>query len=90
LCLVGIGAVLLLGLPREIVLAFLGSLARPVAYTALALRVQRDAAKAVAAFAFLPLYALWRIGAAAAALRMLGDKPWIRTQRHGRATTGPS
>ena len=30
---------------------------------------------------FLPFYAVWRIGAAATALGMVGRKPWIRTAR---------
>jgi 1,2-diacylglycerol 3-beta-glucosyltransferase len=82
LALLGIGAALLLRLPPAIALLFVASLIRPVAYTVLAVRVQPDPAKTIAAFAFLPVYVLWRVGAAASALRMLGDKPWVRTQRH--------
>ena len=59
-----------------------GSLLRPFAYTVAALPVQPDPVRTLAAFAFLPVYALWRLGAAAAAVTMLGDKPWIRTQRN--------
>jgi 1,2-diacylglycerol 3-beta-glucosyltransferase len=58
------------------------SLVRPVAYTLAALVVQPDPWRTLAAFGFLPLYTAWRIGAAVRALRMVGDKPWIRTQRH--------
>ncbi len=58
------------------------SLLRPVAYTVAALAVDPHPGRAIRAFAFLPLYALWRIGAAGQALRMVGDKPWIRTERH--------
>ncbi len=83
LALLGSAVALLLDLPWAIGLLLLGSLLRPLAYTALALRAQPDPIRAVAAFAFLPLYAFWRVGAAASALRMLGDKPWVRTQRHG-------
>jgi cellulose synthase/poly-beta-1,6-N-acetylglucosamine synthase-like glycosyltransferase len=80
--LLGIGLVLLLRLPPAIGLLLLASLLRPLAYAVLALRAQPDPARTVMAFAFLPVYALWRVGAAASALRMLGDKPWIRTPRH--------
>lgn len=58
------------------------SLLRPTAYTIAALAVHPERARAVWAFTFLPLYVLWRMGAAARALRMVGDRPWIRTQRH--------
>jgi len=57
------------------------SLIRPVAYTAVALARQPDRARAIRAFAFLPAYTLWRVGALARAIRMLGDKPWVRTAR---------
>jgi hypothetical protein len=33
------------------------------------------------AFAFLPLYLVWRVVIAAASLRLLGDTPWVRTAR---------
>ena len=84
--LLGIGAALLFRSPPVIVLLLVASLLRPFAYTLLALRVQPEPARAVAAFFFLPVYALWRVRAAASALRMLGDKPWIRTQRHHHVT----
>jgi cellulose synthase/poly-beta-1,6-N-acetylglucosamine synthase-like glycosyltransferase len=69
------GAMLLLA-------ALAGSLLRPVVYAITALAAQPDPARAARAFAFLPFYAVWRIGTAVQALRMVGDKPWIRTQRH--------
>jgi len=78
----GVGAALLVGSAPGIVPLLLATLLRPGAYAVLALCVQPDPAKALAAFAFSPVYAFWRVGAAAGALRMLGDKPWIRTQRH--------
>jgi hypothetical protein len=86
-----LGLVLLLGVicvalhpPAGAVLlgALIASLLRPAAYTLAALSVHPHPAQAVRAFAFLPIYALWRIGAAARALRNLGDAPWVRTQRH--------
>jgi hypothetical protein len=55
---------------------------RLVAYTLAALAVQPRPMKAALAFAFLPIYALWRVMVELAALRMIGDKPWIRTERH--------
>jgi cellulose synthase/poly-beta-1,6-N-acetylglucosamine synthase-like glycosyltransferase len=72
------------GVPGAPMLAWaLGaSLIRPVGYTIAALVVQPDPWRTIIAFAFLPLYTAWRIGAAVRALRMVGDKPWIRTQRH--------
>jgi cellulose synthase/poly-beta-1,6-N-acetylglucosamine synthase-like glycosyltransferase len=66
----------------------LATLVRQCVYAMLALRVQPDPGKALVAFAFLPVYALWRMGTAAGALSMLGDKPWIRTQRHAVAAAG--
>lgn len=62
--------------------ALLASLVRPVAYTAVALVTAPHPARAFAAFAFLPIYACWRIGTAARALRLVRGGPWIRTQRH--------
>jgi 1,2-diacylglycerol 3-beta-glucosyltransferase len=72
------------GLPAASVLAsaLVASLVRPTAYTIAALLVQPDPRRTIAAFAFLPLYAGWRVATAVRALRMVGDKPWIRTQRH--------
>jgi hypothetical protein len=62
--------------------ALAASLLRPAAYTFAALAVDPRPLRAVLAFAFLPIYAVWRIGTAARALRMVGDSPWIRTPRH--------
>jgi len=65
-----------------LVAALGASLLRPTAYTIAALAVHPEPARAVSAFAFLPIYVLWRIVTAVRALRMVGDRPWIRTQRH--------
>ena len=81
----GAGLAFLLG-STWIAALLLATLLRPFAYTMLALRVQADPVKALAAFAFLPIYALWRVGAAVGALRMLGDQPWVRTERHAAVT----
>jgi cellulose synthase/poly-beta-1,6-N-acetylglucosamine synthase-like glycosyltransferase len=78
---------LLAGFPTAVAAILLVPIARPTVYTALALRIQPDLPRTVRAFAFLPVYALWRVVAAAIALRMVGDKPWIRTQRHREPTT---
>lgn len=65
-----------------IVAALALSLVRPVVYTAWALTLQPSRARSLASFAYLPVYTLWRVGTAARALRMIGDKPWVRTERH--------
>ena len=57
------------------------SVLRLVIYTLAGLTVQRDPLRAALAFVFLPLYLVWRLGAAVAALRQLGDRPWVRTAR---------
>ena len=81
-----IGVSLACRFPTALTLVFGASLFRPLAYTVAALRVQPDPAATLAAFAFLPVYALWRIGAAVAALKMLGETPWIRSERHHHVT----
>jgi len=58
-----------------------GSVVRPAIYTVAGLFVQPNPLRAAASFAFLPFYMVWRLGAAVAALKMLGDKPWVRTAR---------
>jgi len=72
------------GVPGAPILAWVlcASLIRPIVYTIAALVVQPDPWRTITAFAFLPVYTAWRLGAAVRALRMVGDKPWIRTQRH--------
>jgi len=57
------------------------TLIRPAVYTIAALIRDPEPAAALGAFAFLPFYAIWRIGAAASALGILGDGKWIRTAR---------
>ncbi len=57
------------------------SIVRPAIYTVAGLIVQPNPLRSAAAFAFLPFYMVWRLGAAVAALKMLGDKPWVRTAR---------
>ena len=57
------------------------SVARLGIYAILGLSLQPHPFRSAAAFAFLPFYMLWRLGAAVAALRQIGDKPWVRTAR---------
>lgn len=68
-----------------IVPALAAGIIRQAVYTFAALFVQRHPVRAAVAFAFLPAYAVWRLTVEAAAVKMLGDKPWIRTERHGHA-----
>jgi hypothetical protein len=58
------------------------SLVRPAIYAIAALRVEHDLGGALKAFLFLPAYIFWRVAVAIASLRMLGDRPWVRTARH--------
>lgn len=73
----------LLRLPGDdwLLVALAASVGRPAIYTVAGLTAQHDPLRSALAFAFLPFYLVWRLGAAVAALRMLGDKPWVRTAR---------
>jgi 1,2-diacylglycerol 3-beta-glucosyltransferase len=83
------GAMLALGASvpsgRAVTALFAAGVIRHVAFTLAALRIQPDPARAAGAFLFLPLYLLWRLPTEFLALRMLGDKPWVRTERHSSA-----
>lgn len=57
-------------------------LLRLAVFTTVALRLEHEPGRALLAFAFLPLYALWRFATYLVSFRMLGDQPWIRTHRH--------
>lgn len=59
----------------------LATLVRPAVYTIAALARDPAPWSAIRSFAFLPLYALWRVGAAISALTILRDGRWIRTSR---------
>ena len=78
------GGVWVFALPaREwIVGALVLSVARIAVYTLLAVRRDPEPVQAFLAFAYLPFYTAWRLGVQLAAFRMLGDKPWVRTERH--------
>lgn len=58
------------------------TIARPVVYTLGALRADPEPARAAAAFAFLPIYTIWRLGVQLVAVVTSGRTPWIRTRRH--------
>jgi hypothetical protein len=91
---VHLGSALLLGAATVVlqppgtpalVAALAAGVVRHVGYTVAALLVQPRPARAALAFALLPFYTVWRVAVEVAALRMLGDKPWVRTERHGAA-----
>ncbi len=63
-------------------IALAASIVRLALYTAVAILVDPSPLRALSAFAFLPFYAVWRLWLQLSALRMLGDQPWVRTQRH--------
>jgi 1,2-diacylglycerol 3-beta-glucosyltransferase len=65
-----------------LLVALAASIVRPAIYTIAGLAVQPDPLRSTLAFAFLPFYLVWRLGNAVAALRQLGDKPWVKTARH--------
>ena len=58
------------------------SLVRPVTYSTAALLRMPGRLRTVAAFLYLPVYALWRLGIEAAALLTIKEKAWVRTARH--------
>ena len=62
--------------------ALLASLLRPTTYALLALVQDPEPWRAALAFSYLPIYTVWRLGVQATALTMLGDKPWVRTERN--------
>ena len=57
------------------------SLIRLTIYTVAGLAVQSQPLRAAGAFALLPFYLVWRVGTAVAALKQVGDKPWLGTAR---------
>jgi len=79
-----IAVTLLLNVPGAawLSIALAASVVRLALYTAIAILVDPAPLRALSAFAFLPFYAVWRLWLQLSALRMLGDQPWIRTQRH--------
>jgi hypothetical protein len=51
-------------------------------YAVLGVTRVAEPVRAALAFAYLPFYAVWRLGVQVSALGMLGEKPWVRTGRH--------
>ena len=62
--------------------AFAASLIRPALYAALAIAVDPQPLRTLRAFGYLPVYTVWRLGTAVAALGMVGNRPWVQTSRH--------
>jgi len=58
------------------------SVGRLVLYTLLAIGRGPDPWATLRAFAFLPLYAVWRLGVQLRSMIAVGDKTWVRTSRH--------
>jgi cellulose synthase/poly-beta-1,6-N-acetylglucosamine synthase-like glycosyltransferase len=77
-------AALLLPLPGRLWIAVLivAGLARTATYTKLAIVKDPHPVRAALSFLFLPFYTVWRVAIQILSLRMLGDKPWVRTERH--------
>ena len=78
-----IALALLLQLPAAegLALALGLSIMRPVVYTMAALRVDLEPARATRAFAFLPVYTVWRLAVQMAAVVTSGRTRWTRTDR---------
>lgn len=65
-----------------LVAALFASLVRPLVFASVAVRSDPDPKAAVRAFAFFPLYMLWRLGVQVMALAAVGTQTWVRTERH--------
>jgi cellulose synthase/poly-beta-1,6-N-acetylglucosamine synthase-like glycosyltransferase len=58
------------------------TLVRPVIYALIGVRLDAEPFKALASFAFLPVYAVWRcVNAIRSATLLFGHGPWVRTAR---------
>jgi 1,2-diacylglycerol 3-beta-glucosyltransferase len=68
----------------------LATLIRPATYAVTAIARDPAPAAAIRAFAFLPFYAVWRIGAAVSAFGTLRNATWVRTSRLTRVEQPPS
>jgi 1,2-diacylglycerol 3-beta-glucosyltransferase len=66
--------------------ALVASIARPALYTAIAIARDPEPGRAMAAFAYLPIYVMWRLGIQMSSLIALGRAPWVRTARHAPAS----
>jgi 1,2-diacylglycerol 3-beta-glucosyltransferase len=90
LCLVALAtaALALLHPPaaRWLAVALVGTLIRPAVYTIAAITRDPQPGRAIAAFAFLPIYAAWRAWSLITTVATLNDTTWVRT---GRPARGP-
>ena len=85
LLLAGLAVALHLPASDWVVALLFAGVARHVLYTLAAMTRQPRPIRSALAFTVLPLYGLWRLGVEVGALGMLGDRPWVRTERHGHA-----
>jgi hypothetical protein len=60
----------------------LAGVARIGMYTALAIHTDPSPWRQLRSFLHLPIYTAWRLVVQLKALNMVGDKPWVRTDRH--------
>jgi cellulose synthase/poly-beta-1,6-N-acetylglucosamine synthase-like glycosyltransferase len=83
---------LLLPVPGRTLLlvALLIPVARLLAYTALAVRLEREPWRAARALGFLPFYLVWRLAVQLSSLRLVGSARWVRTTRHRSEAQGAS
>lgn len=79
----GIAAATLARVPGQtaVTIALVVSLVRPTVYASLALLADPQPGRALLAFAYLPVYAAWRLVSAVRGLFTLRDRRWVRTQR---------
>lgn len=91
LVVVGIGVTLLVHPPGSVWIAYAlaAALVRPAVYASLAIAADPQPLRALLAFAYLPFYTAWRLGAAVKALGMVGDRLWVPTSRHPPASNSP-
>jgi 1,2-diacylglycerol 3-beta-glucosyltransferase len=60
----------------------LATLVRPVTYAAIGIWLDPEPGRAIAAFSFLPVYAVWRCAVMLKSASLLRGGGWIRTARH--------
>ena len=70
-------------------LALLASIVRHIVYALAALRVDPEPGSAIAAFAYLPVYAVWRLGIQLLSVATFGGRLWVRTERHVESVASP-
>lgn len=84
-----VAAVSLTGAPGGVwvATALAASLVRLAIYALIALALGPEPGRTALAFLYLPFYTIWRMSAQLVALRMVGDKPWVRTERNSLGST---